>query len=74
MLVSASILEPEYVMEHELPEIIGAAADGKLRLLWVYVSHAAYDAAELQSIQAPHDVSQPLYALGRPENMQSSGV
>ena len=67
VLVSASFLESEYVMKHELPEIIGAAADGQLRLFWVYVSHAAYDATELAPFQAAHDVSQPLYALGRPE-------
>ena len=67
VLVSAPFLESEYVMNHELPEIIGAAADGMLRLFWVYVSYAAYDATELEPFQAAHDVSQPLYALGRPE-------
>ena len=67
VLVSAPFLESEYVMNHELPEIIGAAADGKLWLFWVYVSYAAYDATELEPFQAAHDVSQPLYALGRPE-------
>ena len=67
VLVSASFLESEYVMKHELPEIISAAADGKLRLFWVYVSYAAYDATELEPFQAAHDVSQPLYALALPE-------
>ena len=67
VLVSASFLESEYVMKHELPEIISAAADGKIRLFWIYVSYAAYDATELESFQAAHDVSQPLYALARPE-------
>ena len=67
ILVSASFLESEYIMNHELPEIINAAADGKIRLFWVYVSYAAYDATELELFQAAHDVSEPLYALGRPE-------
>ena len=67
VLVSASFLESEYVMKFELPEIIKAATDGKIRLFWVYVSYAAYDATELEPFQAPHDVSQPLYALARPE-------
>ena len=67
VLVSASFLDSEYVMKYELPEIISAAADGKTRLFWVYVSHAAYDATELAPFQAAHDVSQPLYALARPE-------
>ena len=44
VLVSASFLGSEYVMKFELPEIIRAATDGKLRLFWVYLSYAAYDA------------------------------
>ena len=67
VLVSAPFLASEYVMKYELPEIISAASDGKIRLLWVYVSYAAYDATELEPFQAAHDVSQPLYALVRPE-------
>jgi len=67
VLVSASFLASEYIMKYELPEIISAAADGKLRLFWVYVSHAGYDATELDAFQAAHDVSQPLYALARPD-------
>ena len=67
VLVSAPFLSSEYVMKYELPAIIGAAADGKLRLFWVYVSYAAYDATELEPFQAAHDVSRPLYSLERPE-------
>ena len=67
VLVSAPFLASEYVMKYELPEIISAASDGKIRLFWVYVSYAAYDATELEPFQAAHDVSQPLYALARPE-------
>ena len=67
VLVSASFLESEYVMKYELPEIISAATNGKIRLFWVYVSYAGYDATELEPFQAAHDVSQPLYALARPE-------
>ena len=67
VLVSASFLSSEYVMKYELPEIISAAADGKLRLFWVYVSYAAYDGTELDPFQAAHDVSRPLYALERPK-------
>ena len=67
VLVSAPFLESEYVMECELPEIISAASDGKLRLFWVYVSYAAYDATALEPFQAAHDVSQPLYGLVRPK-------
>ena len=67
VLVSGPFLSSEYVMGYELPTIISAAADGKLRLFWVYVSHAGYDATELEPFQAAHDVSRPLCALERPE-------
>ena len=67
VLVSASFLESEYIMNHELPEITSAAADGKIRLLWIYVSYAAYDVTDLEPFQAAHDVSRPLYALELPE-------
>ena len=66
VLVSASFLESENVVKHELPTVISAAANGKIRLFWVYISFAAYDATELESFQAAHDVSQPLYALRAP--------
>ncbi len=67
VLVSASFLDSEDVVKHELPRVVSAAADGKIRLFWAYVSHAAYDATELEPFRAAHDVSQPLYAMGRPE-------
>ena len=67
VLVSAPFLASDYVMEYELPEIIAAAADGQMRLLWVYVSHAGYEVTELQSFQAAHAVPPPLSALARHE-------
>ena len=67
VLVSASFLNSEFVMKHELPQIVNAAADGKIRLLWVYISYAPYEVSELEPFQAAHDVSQPLYALSGPE-------
>ena len=67
VLVSASFLGSEYVMEHALSQIESVASDGKIRLVWVYVSHAPYEVAELEPFEAAHDTSQPLYALSRPE-------
>ena len=63
ILVSASFLGSAYVTEHVLPEIKRVAADGKIQLFWVYVSHAAYEIAKLEPFAAGHDISQPLYAL-----------
>ena len=66
VLVSVNFLNSEYITRQELPKIISAAADGKIRLFWLYLSHAPYDATDLELIQAAHDLSQPLYALARP--------
>ena len=67
VLVSPPFLSSEFVMRYALPEIISAAADGKLRIIWVNVSLTGYEATELEPFQAAHDVSRPLYALERPE-------
>ncbi len=67
VLVSASFLESAGAMNHELPEITKAASDGKIRLLWLYVSRAEYHATPLGSFQAAHDVSQPLDERPRAE-------
>ena len=63
ILVSASFLGSEYVTQQALPEIAKVAADGKIQLFWVYVSHALYEVAELGPFEAAHDISKPLYAL-----------
>ena len=63
VLVSASFLESEYAMNYELPEIISAAADGKIRLFWVYVSHAASDVTGARAIPGG---SRCVATLGRP--------
>ena len=63
ILVSASFLGSEYVTEHALPKIRRVASDGKIQLLWVYVSYAPYEVAKLEPFEAGHDISQPLYTL-----------
>jgi len=67
ILVSASFLGSEYITEHALPKVKRLAADGKIQLFWVYVSHAPYEVAKLEPSEAGHDISQPLYALAPDE-------
>jgi hypothetical protein len=62
-LVSASFLASEFVWRHEMPEILAAARQGKLRLLWAYLSPAGWEETELQDFQATHDTRRPLAAL-----------
>jgi tetratricopeptide (TPR) repeat protein len=65
-LVSADFLASEFVTTHELPKMIEAAKQGDLRLLWVHVSFAAYEATPLIEFQAAYDVSTPLDSLPAP--------
>ena len=65
ILVSASFLASQYVTDHALREIERVAAEGKIKLYWVYVSRAPYEAAQLEAFETAHDLSQPLCALAR---------
>jgi tetratricopeptide (TPR) repeat protein len=66
-LVSSSFLGSPYVMENELPVIVKAADEGGLRLLWVYLSAAAWEETPLKRFQATHDTKKPLNVLPGPE-------
>lgn len=67
VLVSAGLLGSDYVTRNELPEMVEAARDGKLRLLWVYLSAAGWEETALKEFQATHDTRKPLEALPRSE-------
>jgi hypothetical protein len=67
VLVSASFLASDYVTKSELPRILAAAEDKKLRLLWVYLSAAGWEETALREFQATHDTSKPLAALSTAE-------
>jgi hypothetical protein len=47
--------------------IIDAAEKGDLRLIWVYVSSALFEATPIRKFQAAHDVSRPLNVLSVPD-------
>ena len=58
-LVSADFLASDFVAAHELPKIFLAAEEDNLRLLWVYLSPAAYKATPFKDIQAAHVPMEP---------------
>jgi hypothetical protein len=62
-LVSADFLASEFVWKHEMPEILEAAKQYQLRLLWVYLSPAGWEETALKDIQAAHDTTRPLSML-----------
>lgn len=71
VLVSADLLASDFVVEHELPDILRAAEEEGLNLLWVLLSPAAYDATPISAFQAAHDISRPLDSLSGPEQQQA---
>jgi internalin A len=66
-LVSADFLASDVVWENELPEILNAARDENLRLLWACVSPAAWQETPLREFQPAHDTSTPIALLGPAE-------
>jgi len=66
-LVSADFLASDFVWDHEMPEILGAAKRSQLRLLWVYLSPAGWEETPLKDFQAAHDTARPLSALTESE-------
>lgn len=66
-LVSADFLASDFVRQHEMPEILSAARQGQLRLLWVYLSSAGWEETDLKHFQAAHDTRRPLALLPAPE-------
>jgi pimeloyl-ACP methyl ester carboxylesterase len=66
-LVSSSFLASSYVTEYELPAVIKASDEGGLKLLWAYLSAAAWEATPLKRFQATHDTKQALERLPEAE-------
>lgn len=62
-LVSKDFLASDFIVRQELPEMVKAAEDGEMRLLWLYLSPAGYEVTSLKHIQAAHDLTQPLSAM-----------
>jgi hypothetical protein len=65
LLVSADFLASEFITKVELSWFLKAAKEGKLRLLWVYLSPAGYEATDLRHFQATHDIKTPLSLMGK---------
>ncbi|MCK4960270.1 MAG: toll/interleukin-1 receptor domain-containing protein, partial [Planctomycetes bacterium] len=52
MLVSSHFLESDFINEHELGPLLAAAAEKRVRILWIPIAPSSYDATELKDYQA----------------------
>ena len=52
-------------MNQALPQISAAVQNDELEFLWIYLSHAAYEATDLDKIPPAHDNVEPLSDMPR---------
>jgi len=71
LMVSPNFLASEFIAKRELPQLLKAAQEGGLTVLWVHVSHSMYKETEIEIYQAAHDPSQPLSSLSKAKRDQT---
>ncbi len=70
LLVSPDFLASDFVRREELPRVMDASANGRLRILPVLVGACVLDGTALEKIQVVNSVDQPLSLRDRPEQYQ----
>jgi pimeloyl-ACP methyl ester carboxylesterase len=70
LLVSADFLASDFIRREELPVLLEAAERGGVKLLWIYLSPAAYEVTPLSQFQAAHDIERPLESLSKVERRE----
>jgi len=70
LLVSPNFLASEFIAERELPQLLKAAKEEGLIVLWIHISYTLYKETEIEIYQAAHDPSQPLSSLSRAKRDQ----
>jgi hypothetical protein len=63
LLVSENFLGSDFIAREELPPLFTAAEQGKVKILWVYLSYCLYEATPIGEYQAVHEIKQPLDEL-----------
>jgi hypothetical protein len=63
LLVSDNFLASDFITQQEVPPLLAAAKEGKVRIVWLYLSHCRVDATPIADYQAAHDITQPLDEL-----------
>jgi len=67
LLVSPYFLKSSFIMDVELPRILKAREERGLEVVWVLVSHCAYEITPLAPIQAALSAETPLEDMSEPK-------
>ncbi len=71
LLVSKEFLASDFIRDQELPVLLAAADRGEVKLLWLHLSPALYEATPLNDYQAAHDPARTLASLSPVEQDQA---
>jgi len=63
LLVTPNFLASEFVAEVELPALLEADREGRLKILWIAIRRSRYKETPLAGIEAMNDPDKPLFAL-----------
>ena len=64
-LVSSAFLASDFVVEHELPHLLLAAANHGVRISWILLENCLWEETELKKYQCANDPARPLKRLPR---------
>jgi internalin A len=63
LLVSKHFLASDFINNNELPFLIAAAEQARVKLSWVLIGDAMHEDEQFAKLQALHDIAKPLSAL-----------
>jgi hypothetical protein len=67
MLVSRNFLASDFIAEIELPQLLDAATNNGLRIIWIAVGDCVVETTSLKDYQAANNPAKPLNSLKKPD-------